>query len=386
MKYLLLLRAALERSKLRTALTFVAVLAAFLLFGLLESVRGAFAEGENIAGFGRLVTVSKAGFMGSLPRKLLRRIAAVPGVTRVSYESWFGGVYRDAKRFFPSEAVPDSLFDLYPEWHLTASERRAFHDTRTGAIVGEALARKFNWKVGDRIPLLATRFPQKDGSNIWTFDLVGIYHVTDTSLTSRENQLLFRWDYLDQARQSGSDSVGWYVVEVADPTQADRVARQIDALSANSDHATRTRSEQGFDAAFFRRLGALVPFFGALMGTVFFTLMMLVSNTMAQAVRERQGELAILRALGFSNSSILRLVLAQSVLLLLVGGASGLLVASIVVIAVRSTAEMGVPMLPLGKFVWLWGTELAILIGLIVGVWPALRSVRLRSINSLASR
>jgi putative ABC transport system permease protein len=387
MKYFHLVWAALFRRKLRTIFTLLSVLAAFLLFGLLESVRSAFAvAAESVAGVDRLITVSKVGFIVSLPKKLLPRIEAVPGVARVSYGNWFGGVYQDPKNFFANEAITDSFLDLYPEWHLPPDQRRAFHNTRTGAIVGEALARKFNWKLGDRIPLLATRFPQKNGSNTWTFDLVGIYRVTDANLKSQENELFFNWDYFDKARQSGNDSVGWYVLKVADRMHADRVAEEIDALSANSDHETKTQSEQAFNAALLGQFADIGLIVGSIMGAMFFTLVILTGNTMAQGVRERIPELAILKTLGFSNRSVLTLLLAESVLLLLVGGAAGLVVASVVVSGVRAAVGTDVPLLPVGGTIWLRGMEWAVAIGLIVGVLPALRGMRVRIVDALAGR
>jgi putative ABC transport system permease protein len=387
MKYFHLVWAALFRRKVRTIFTLLSVLAAFLLFGLLESVRSAFDGGaENVAGADRLITVSKVGFIESLPKKLLPRIEAVPGVARVSYENWFGGIYQDPKIFFANEAIPDSFLDLHPEWYLSPDQRRAFHNTRTGAIVGEALARKFHWKLGDRIPLLATRFAQKNGSNTWIFDLVGIYCVTDPNLKSEENELFFNWDYFDRARQSGNDSVGWYVLKVADRMQADRVAQQIDALSSNSDHETKTQSEQAFNAALLGQFADFGLIVGSIMGAVFFTLVILTGNTMAHAVRERIPELAILKTLGFSNRSVLTLLLAESVLLLLIGGAVGLVVASVVVIGVRAAVGTGVPMLPVAGSIWLRGMELAVAIGLIVGVLPARRGMRLRIVDALAGR
>src|SRR5690348_3368621 len=176
MKYLHLVWAALFRRKTRTIFTLLSVLAAFLLFGLLDSVRSAFAEaGNSVAGVDRLVTISKISFTMQLPKSLLPRIQAIPGVKDVAYANWFGGVYQDPKNFFPNEAVSPNFFDLFPEFELPADQRQAFNTTRTGAVVGEDLAKKFGWKIGDKIPLNATIFPQKDGSNTWTFDLVGIY-------------------------------------------------------------------------------------------------------------------------------------------------------------------------------------------------------------------
>jgi putative ABC transport system permease protein len=386
-KYLHLVWAALFRRKTRTIFTLLSVLAAFLLFGLLDSVRSAFASaGQSVAGVDRLVTVSKISFIVSLPKSLYPRIQLVPGVQQVTYANWFGGIYQDPKNFFPNEAIAGNFLDLYPEWQLPAAERKAFHDTRTGAVVGRALADKFHWKLGDKIPLQATIFPQKGGSNAWVFDLVGIYRVTNPKLRAQEEALFFNWDYFDEARQFGSGTVGWYVLKVADPTQADRVAGAVDLLSADSDHETKTQTERSFQAAFVSQFADIGLIVGAIMGAVFFTLVLLTGNTMAQAVRERISEIGILKTIGFSNHSVLGLVLAESVLLLLLGGAVGLAIAGIVVEGVRTAMGPAVPMLPVGSATWVRGIGLMAGIGLVVGAVPASRGMRLRIVDALANR
>ena len=305
MKYLQLVLAALSRRKTRTLFTLLSIVAAFLLFGLLDSVRTAFAgAGSSVAGLNRLVTVSKVSFTVQLPKSLLGRIQAVPGVADATYANWFGGIYQDPKNFFANQAVAGNFLDFYPEYELPAAERAAFRNTRTGAVVGDLLAQRFHWKIGDKIPLQATIFPQKDGSNTWTFDLVGIFHIADPKLQARENLMVFNWDYFDEARALGNGSIGWYIVKVADPAAADRVAQAVDALSLNSDHETKTQSERAFQLAFASQFGDIGLIVGAIMAAVFFTLILLTGNTMAQAVRERIPELAILKTIGFSLSLI----------------------------------------------------------------------------------
>jgi len=386
-KYLPLVLAALFRRKTRTLLTLLSVLAAFLLFGLLDSVRSAFAQvGSTVVGVDRLITVSKVSFTLSLPKSLLERIEATPGVAAVSYANWFGGVYQDPKNFFANEAVAENFFDLYPEWKLPAQQRQAFHDTRTGAVVGESLAREFNWKLGDKIPLQATIFPQKGGANTWTFDLVGIFHVADEKLKGNEQILFFNWKYFDEARAFGNGNIGWYVTKVANRDQANQVAQAVDRLSANSEHETKTQSEQAFAASFVSQFADIGLIVGAIMGAVFFTLVLLTGNTMAQAVRERVPELAVLKTIGFSNRSVLGLVLSEAVIMLLIGSAAGLLIAGVVVGGVRAKMGEGIPMLPIRGAIWSRGLVIAVLIGLLVGVLPALRGMRLRIVDALAGR
>jgi putative ABC transport system permease protein len=374
-KYLQLIWTAMFRRKTRTIFTLLSVLAAFLLFGLLDSVRSAFANAAGaVAGVDRLVTVSKISFTLSLPKSLLSGIEALPGVAKVSYANWFGGIYQDPKNFFANEAVADNFFDLFPEWQLSQAERTAFRNTRTGAVVGQGLAEKFHWKLGDKIPLQATIFPQKSGANAWTFDLVGIYRVPNPKQKAQESALFFNWDYFDEARAFGNGNVGWYVTQVSDRKLAQQVASAVDALSANSDHETKTQTEQAFNAAFVSQYGDI------------FTLILLTGNTMAQAVRERIPELAVLKTIGFSNQSVLGLLLAESVLLILLGGAIGLLLSGLVVDAVRAAVGTAVPMTRVGAAIWLRGLGLMVLIGLIVGALPARRGMHLRIVDALAGR
>jgi putative ABC transport system permease protein len=390
MKYFHLVWTALFRRRTRTLFTLLSVLAAFLLFGLLDSVRSAFAvASNNVAGADRLITVSKISFTLSLPKSLYPRMQSEPGVAAVTYANWFGGIYQDVKNFFPSMAVADNYLDLHPEWQLPAEQRKAFHDIRTGAVVGASLAEKYHWKIGDKIPLQATIYPQKDGSNTWTFDLVGIYHVADPNLRGQENNFFINWDYFDEARRSDNGSVGWYVVKLADRGRADQVAAAIDALSADSDHETKTESEEAFTAALVGQFADVGLIVGAIMGAVFFTLVLLTGNTMAQAVRERIPELAVLKTLGFTNRSVLALVLSESVLLLVLGGGVGLGIAGVVVSAVRtSMPAMGptAPMLPVGVATWARGLALMVAVGLVVGALPALKGMRLRIVDALSGR
>ena len=388
MKCLHLVWAALFRRKTRTLFTLLSILAAFLLFGLLDSVRTAFANaGGSIVGADRLVTMSKVSFTLSLPKSLLPRIQAVPGVAEVSYANWFGGIYQEPKNFFPNEAVADNFLDLYPEWIMPAEQRKAFKATRTGAIVGQSLADRFHWKLGDKIPLQATIFAKKDGSNTWVFDLVGIYHVRDEKLKGQENVMFFNWDYFNEAAQFGGNStVGWYAEKLADRGQADSVAQAVDRLSADSDHETKTQSEQSFTTALVSQFANIGLIVGAIMAAVFFTLVLLTGNTMAQAVRERVPELAVLKTIGFSNQSVLGLVLAESVLLLLLGGSIGVAVSGIVVDLVRAKLGDQLPLARLDSTIWLSGLSLMVLIGLVVGALPAVRGMRLRIVDALSGR
>jgi putative ABC transport system permease protein len=388
MKYLHLIWASLFRRKTRTFLTLVSIVAAFLLFGLLDAVRTSFDQaGQSANGAERLQTGSRLSFIQSLPLSLERQIAQVPGVKAVTYANWFGGAYQDPHNQIFSFAVPPNYLDLYPEVSVSEAERKAFAATRTGALVGAQLAERFKWKVGDKIPLQSTIFPDKSGSKNWSFDIVGIMHSTDKKTGGWYDQMfLLHWKYFDETTPLNRGQAGWFVTRVADVNQADRVAKAIDALSANSDHETRTQTEQAATASWMKQFADIGLIVGSIMGAVFFTLMLLSGNTMMQAVRERTSELAVLKTIGFSNASVLAMVLAESLLLLIIGGTVGLVLAS-AVIPVVSAGSGGMLNLPtVGLESWLLGLGLMVLIGLAVGALPATSAVRLNIVDALSRR
>ncbi|WP_426690180.1 ABC transporter permease [Rhodanobacter ginsengiterrae] len=388
MKYLHLIWAALFRRKTRTILTLVSIIAAFLLFGMLDAVRTGFDQAGNSAnGAERLQTGSRLSFIQTLPQSLEARIAQVPGVKMVTYANWFGGAYQDPHNQVFSFAVEPNYLDLYPEMEVSAAERKAFDTTRTGALVGEKLAQRFHWKVGDKIPMQSTIFPNHEGSKNWTFDIVGILHSKDKKSGGFYDQMfLLNWKYFDETTPYNRGQVGWYVTRVTDVNQADRVARAIDAISANSDHETRTQTEAAATASWMKQLADIGLIVTSIMGAVFFTLLLLSGNTMMQAVRERTSELAVLKTIGFSSHSVLAMVLAESVLLLLLGGVLGLALAMLVVGGVHAAMGGAIPMAPVDGGIWLRGLLLMIAAGLLVGALPAMRAMRLNIVDALAGR
>ena len=385
MKYLHLIWAALFRSRTRTLLTLLSVVAAFLLFGMLDAVRVAFNSSANVAGYDRLVVASRLSITQMLPVRLESQIERVPGVEKAVRMAWFGGLYRDQRNFFPNMSTGPGFFELYPEYEISPAHLRAFESTRNGAVVGEALARRYGWKVGDTIPLQATIFPTR-GSNDWQFKLVGLYRVKDTKRRGEENALYFRWDYFNESNDFVKDRVGWWMVKLADPDQADRVARAIDKLSENSDHETKTQTEQAFNQAFVKQFADIGMIVTSIMAAVFFTLVLLTGNTMAQAVRERIPELAVLKTIGFSNRSVLWLVLAESILLIGLGGAIGLGLASVLIAGVAASSNGMIQLDTVPPETWAMGVALMLGIGMIVGLLPALRAMHLNIVDALAGR
>jgi len=385
MKYLHLIWASLFRSKTRTLLTLFSVIAAFLLYGMLDSVRVAFNSSTNVAGYDRLVVASRLSITQMLPYSLRSQIESTPGVEQVVHMAWFGGNFRDDKSFFPNMSTGPGFFKMYPEYDIPAAHLQAFDSVRNGAVVGESLAKKHGWKLGDTIPLQATIFPTQ-GSNNWPLKLVGIFKVKDSKRRGEENQLYFRWDYFDEANDFVKGRVGWYMVKLSDPDEATQVARAIDALSENSDHETKTQSEQAFNQAFVKQFADIGLIVTAIMAAVFFTLLLLTGNTMAQAVRERIPELAVLKTIGFSNRSVLGLVLAESVLLIVLGGVIGMVIATVLIGMVAAISGGIIQLGTVPKETWAVGLGLMLLIGLIVGLLPALRAMRLNIVDALAGR
>ncbi|AJQ89646.1 ABC transporter permease [Xanthomonas oryzae] len=359
--------------------------AAFLLFGMLDSVRVAFNSGGSIEGVNRLVVTSRLSITQSLPIRLGTQIREVAGVRDVTSAMWFGGIYKDPKNFFANSSVAPNYFDVYRELQIPPEQLKAFHTTRAGAIVGESLAKEFGWKLGDTIPLQATLF-QRGGSNNWPLQLVGIFRSKDRTLAANEErQLMMNWKYFDESNDYIKNKVSWYTVTLDNPDHASRVAQAIDAISANSDHETKSQTESAFQQAFVKQFADIGMIVTSIMGAVFFTLLLLTGNTMAQAVRERIPELATLKTLGFKDGTMLALVIVESVLLIGLGGAIGLGLAALILPGLASKARgMLPPNVPLQT--WLVGAVLIVVIGMVVGVLPALRAKRLKIVDALAGR
>lgn len=385
MKYFSLICAQLFRSKTRTVLTLFSVIVAFLLFGLLDSVRVAFTAGGSVEGVNRLVVASRLSITQSLPVRLEAQIRSVPGVRDVTYAMWFGGIYKDPKDFFPNFSVAPNFFDVYSEYEMPPEQLKAFRDTRTGAAVGEALAKKNGWKVGDVIPLQATIFP-RGGSNDWPLELKAIFRAKDRANVQAENQLMMNWKYFDESNDYIKGKVSWYTVRLDNPEHASRVAQAIDALSANSDHETKSQTESAFQQAFVKQFADIGLIVTSIMGAVFFTLVLLTGNTMAQAVRERIPELATLKTLGFQDRTVLTLVIVESVLLIVLGGLLGMALAAAAIPVLASASRGALPVHAVPAQTWLIGVALMLVIGVVVGLLPALRAQRLKIVDALAGR
>jgi putative ABC transport system permease protein len=381
-KYLHLVWAGLFRKKVRTVLTLLSLVVAFLLFGMLQAVNEAFRAGAEQARADRLVTNSRYSIIEMLPIGFLRQIESVPGVSNVAFASWFGGSYQDRPAQFAVFPVdPDRYLAVVPEIVLPPEAAERWRATRDGAVVGRSLAARYGWQVGDRMTLVADIWPQRGGSNEWNFEIVGVFTSPDSE--QNEGALLFQHDYFDEARQFARGTVGWFLVQVEDPEQAEEVSLAIDALFANSPNETKTQTEKAFAQGFARQFGDIGLIVTAVLGAVFFTILVLTGNTMAQAVRERIPELAILKTLGFSDTRVLLLVIGESLLLVLVGGALGLALAGLGLGALSSVLA-GFGIAGLSSQVVTLGLLVILALGLAVGLPPAVRAMRLSVVDALA--
>jgi len=382
MKFFSLVWGNLWRRKLRTILTIASTIAAFLLFGVLGAVRTGFSAGVEVSGADRLMVTHKVSIIMQLPISYQDRIIAVPGVEAVTHASWFGGIYQEPKNFFPQMAVdPETYLDLYPEIRLKPEQKKAWLADRTGAIVGRTTAERFGWKLGARIPIQPTIYRRKDGSKTWDFNIDGIYDGAEQGTDT--TGFFFRYDYLKEAAAVDRGSVGWYIIRIADPKRAPDISKTIDGMFANSPEETKTATEKAMAQGFANQVGNIGAMMTAIVSAVLFTLLLVVGNTMALAVRERTGELAVLKTLGFKQHQVLGLVLIESCAVALLGGGLGLLGAFAVIPPLGKALRQFVPVFYLpGRDVAV-AVGLMLLLGLAAGLPPAITAMRLRIVDAL---
>lgn len=382
MKYLHLLWRNLGRKKVRTLFTFLSITVAFFLFGLLMAVKNGFDAGIEIAGQNRLLTIHKVSIIQPLPLRYLEQIRSIDGVAGATHASWFGGVYQDPKNFFAQFAVvPEEYLPMYPELVVPEDQRRAFESTRTGALAGRQLAERFGWELGDKIPIQATIWrPRDGGDDVYAFDLVAIYEGETPDVD--ESQFFFHYDYLKE-RVGDLGMVGWYIVEVEDPEVADRVADTIDSRFTNSPAETKTTTEKAFMQSFAKQVGDTGTILMAIVGIVFFVILLIAGNTMAQSVRERTGELGVLKTLGFSDTGVLAMVLGESLLLVLLAAGAGLAGIYLLAPGIRPMVEMFLPVFYVPPRSLAYGVALAVLLGLASGGLPAWSAMRLEIVDAL---
>lgn len=377
-----LLLATLRRHRLRRLFTIGSIGVAFLLYGLLAAVEHAFTGGVQLAGQDRLITTHKTSIIQSLPSSYLTRIRQFAGVRGAASFSWFGGYYQDPKTQLPVFAVDENYFDLYPEISASHGALEDWRSDRGAAMVGAAVARRYGWHAGDQVPLRSNIFRRKDGRAEWSVRIAGLYTRAD----SDNGGILLHYDYLNEARTFGRDGIGWIIVRLNDPRSGPAIARDIDLMFANSPEETRTSSEKSVTQSFANQLGDIGAIVRFVVGAVFFAMLLVTANTMAQSVRERTPEFAVLKTLGFSDLTVLGFVLSESMLLALIGGLAGLGLALSLTRGLHATLSQYLPNFRLTSAALATGVLFIIGLGLLSGAWPAIAAMRLRIVDALRRR
>lgn len=384
MKYLPLLWAGLFRKKVRTLLTLLSVIAAFLLFGLLQGVKVAFESGADAADAKRLLTTARYSIIEPLPMAHLRQIQSIDGVEAVAHANWFGAKYQDQANAFAVLTVdPSSYLDLYREFDIAPEQRQAFLDTRTGAVAGQRLVDRYGWKLGQKLPIQSMIHAKKDGSLNWEFDLVGIIDSNDPAIRGNTDMVLIHHDYFDEARQTEQGTTGWYVVRIKDAHRAKEISSAIDRLFMNSPDETKTQPEKEFAVGFAKQIGDIGAVITRILAAVFFSLLILTGNTMAQSIRERIPEFAILKTLGFADGLVAALVLAEALLLLTLGGGLGMGLATAAMTPLNAATGGRFPPLFVHGVTWFTAFGIIAVLALTIGLPPALRVRRLQITEAL---
>jgi putative ABC transport system permease protein len=321
-----------------------------------------------------------------LPLSMVPKLESVPGVSRVAYSQWFGGVWQQNTQLFVFAVDPQRYHDVYPEFVMPEEQWQQFGKIRTSMIAGKLIADQYGWKVGQKIPISSNIYPQKsDGSKAWAFDLVGIYDGKDENWRKQTNAVFINHDYFDEANQFGAGRTNFYILKLADSNQAEQIAQTVDKMFENSPDETKTQTEKDFNLSFVKQIGDIGLIVRWILFAVFFTLLLVVGNTMAQSVRERVPELAVLKTLGFSDGSVLGFVLAEAVAMCAIGGLVGLSIATLLG-AMIEKGTGGQFQLSLGGYVWAIGVVTIVIMSFAVGLLPALRAQRLKIVDALAGR
>jgi putative ABC transport system permease protein len=384
MKFMPLVWRNLMRRKVRTIVTMLTIIVAFLLFGVLMAIRAAFSMGVDVAGADRLMVIHRVSIIQPLPRSYGPKIRSTAGVTDLTHANWFGGYYQEPTNFIANMAVdPESWLRMYPEFQLPEEQKQAWFKNRGGAIVGIDTARKFGWKIGDRVPLISPIYRKPDNSP-WDFTIEGIYDATAPGVD--KTQFFFHYEYMNEtlraARAGFSDIIGWYVVRVEDPSSADQLAKRIDGTFQNSTAETKTATEKVFASEWAKQVGDIGAIMVAITAVVMGFILFVAGNAMAQSIRERTNELGVLKTLGFTDGRILAIVLLESCAIAVIGGGIGLLFAWAIIAQGDPTGGF----LPIFHFPTrdlVLGVLLVAVLGIGTGLLPALQASRLKIVDAL---
>jgi putative ABC transport system permease protein len=379
MKFMRIIWANLMRKKIRLLLTIGSFAVALFLFIFLAVVRDAFNRGADVASADRLVVINRTSIINPLPLAYRDKILRIPGVKAVTHNNWFGGTYIEEKNFFPQFVIdPENQRAVFPELVVPEGQWKAFVNDRQGAIAGAKLAERFHWKIGDRIPIKTTFF----GGASWEFNLVGIYKGNKPQ--SDETQFWLQWDYFEEkVPETDKGRIGWYVLRINNPDDSPKIAQAIDEDFANSPFETKTQAESAFAANWVKQFGNIQKLIVSIGIIVFFTLLLVTGNTMAISVRERTSELAVFKAIGYSDRAVLFFVLAEALAIALIGGLLGMLLAFLAVPGLAAALSGMLPGIVLDPWMLFFGLLVAILTGILSGFLPGLNAMHLRIVNAL---
>jgi len=384
-RWIPLVWANLRRRKLRLILTFASILVAFMLFGLLEALRTSLSSGVTMAGDDRLVMRNKNGLTQPLPLAYYEKIRSTPGVRAAASNSWFGAEFRtpqNPKAQFPMFATqPDAFFEVYAQVKVAPeSAKKAWELDRQGLVVGRLLAQQFAWKVGDRVPIRSNIWRKTDGTDTWQFNIVGIF---DSGSPFLDGSAYMQFDYYNEPLVFGKDMIGSVNIRVYDANQSTAIGNRIDAMFANSTAETETSTERDWVKHWIAQIGDMTIIVTSVTLAVFFTMLLVTANRMAQSVRERTNEIGVMKTLGFGAALIVSLVLLESLMLTMSGGLVGLGLAKGLSVVLAFFLKDNLPGFALSGASMLTAIVLMLAFGLISGLWPALMAMRLKVVDAL---
>ena len=371
----------LTRKRMRFFLTSFAIFIAFLLFGVVMALKGSLDSGIEMSADNRLVVVHKTNFTLSLPYAYVNKVKAIEGVDQVTHANWFGGFYKEPANQVVTMAVdPQSYFNVYNELVIDDEQKKYWLANQSSMLIGERIAKTFGWKVGDRIPMSSNIFSNKAGGITWNMEIAGIFSAQEKQTDT--GYVLFHYKYFKETQTWGGDSVGWLVLTTDDPSLNERVAKAIDDGFANSATETDTSTEKAFNKAFVEQVGNIGLIIYSVIFMAFFTILILVGNTMVLAIRERTNEIAVLKTLGFPALRIFKMVLTESLFLSFFGGLIGLGAAYLIVGAVSDFLAKFLPNVMISSQILTQALLYMALLGLITGIVPALNALRLNIITA----
>jgi putative ABC transport system permease protein len=383
LKFLPLFFANLGRKPVRTTLTVASIVVAFLLFGLLKTMEGALSLAADLAGIDRLATMHKVSMIQTFPISYVNRIRGVDGVVEAAPFTWLGGIYQDERNQVAAQGTDAEKFlAVYPEYKLPPEQRADWLADRASMIAGRTLAQRFGWQVGDTVPVRSSFFRKADGGDTWDMRLAGIYETTNGDNAS----LYFHYDYVNESlgeNSGGRDVIMFIVMKIANPDEAPKVSAAVDALFANSPAETKTATERAFIQGYANMIGDIGTIVTAVASAVFFTMLLVTGNTMAQSVRERTNEVAVLKTLGFTKRTVAGLVLAESFAITALGGAIGLGLAALAADSMSAMLAQYFPVLGIPSSTYVIGAALIAVLSVLAALLPSAEAWRLRITDAL---